>query len=239
MITNIAIIIPARNEEHTVTAFVTGLMSSYQKHISHVILVEDNSTDKTWQNMQKLSKRYPKVLLVRRSPPAGVGYAMREGIANLTDRDRYVLCMDCDFFTNIGDIKRMLAQISSYDGVVGSRFMPKGSRKRYPFMKLIANRAYHLLAQKMLGIPHYDLTNNFKLYTRSLVNRMAPLLTSGDFAINAELGYYPVVLGQSIGEVPVGWHERSATMGLSKFKILRVAPSYCKILFRCLRMKYF
>ncbi len=145
--------------------------------------------------------------------------------------------MDCDFIANVNDIKHFLREIKKYPGITGSRFIRKDSLENYPKLKLIANRSFHLLGKYLLNISNSDLTNNFKLYKRELLDIIKPYLISQDFAINAEIGFYPVLFGINIGQVPVFWKERSKQMGLSKFKILKVAPSYLGIFLRLLMMK--
>ena len=239
MTIDISVIIPARNEEKNLKKIIPAIFTRYKQYLTAVIIVDDNSTDKTYHVAATLQKKYPKIKVYRRAHPSGVGLAIRDGITQLSPKTKYVLFMDCDFLSNVPDIAKMIGKIKDAEGVVGSRFIEKDSLTNYPFPKLIANRLYHLLAQLLLGIKQSDLTNNFKLYRHELVDKITPFLTSTDFAINAEIGYYPIIMGAKIAEVPVHWQERNKNMGLSKFKILRVGPSYLLVLFRLVRMKFF
>lgn len=238
MIKNLSVIIPARNENHNLKKLVPALFERYHKNIFEIIIVNDNSTDDTPLTIQKLKNHFKKIKLINRQSSCGVGLALREGIKNLSPFSKYVLFMDCDFIINVPDIQKLIDAISSYDGVAGSRFLKKDSLKNYPFLKKIANRSYHFLAKIFLGINHSDLTNNFKLYRKELVDKIYPLLLSSDFAINSELGFYPPLLGATIGQIPVTWRERTRHMGFSKFKILKVGPSYLYIFLRLLLMKW-
>lgn len=238
MLTNLSIIIPAKNEEDNLPRIIPALFNRYGKNILELIVVNDNSTDNSKNLLTSLMKRYPKLKAVNRNTQPGVGYAIRIGIKNLFPKSKYVLFMDCDFLVNIPDIARMIDKIKDYDGIVGSRFIRKNGLHNYPKTKLIVNRLYHLLAKLLLGVRQEDLTNNFKLYKKELIDRLYPMLSSKDFAVNAELGFYPVLLGYKIGQVPVIWQERTKHMGLSKFKILRVGPSYLKVFLKMLLIKY-
>lgn len=238
MLANLSIIIPAKNEEDNLPKLIPSLFKRYDKYILEIIVVNDNSSDNSKNLLRSLMKRYPKLKAVNRNTKSGVGYAIKIGIKNLSPKSKYVLFMDCDFIINIPDIEKLIKSISHYDGVVGSRFLEKNSLTHYPLLKHIANRSYQILSQIILRIPHSDLTNNFKLYKKYLVDKIYPLLTASDFAINAELGFYPVLLGEKIGQVPVHWQERGKQMGLSKFKIFRVGPSYFKVFLKMLLMKY-
>lgn len=239
MIKNLSVILPANNEENNLRILIPELMKMYGRSILEIIVVNDNSTDDTGKAVTSLKGRYPAVKLINRTSRPGVGHAIRTGISHLSGKSRYVLLMDCDFLANTKDILLMMKYIKNSDGVVGSRFLVKNSLINYPLVKKIANRTYHLLAHLILGIPHRDLTNNFKMYKRELIDLVHPYLKSGNFAVNAELGYFPLLLRASIQEVPVIWSERTKQMGLSKFKILRVGPSYGKVLLRLIKVKYF
>lgn len=238
MITNLSIIIPARNEADNLPKLISQILQKYDTHLLEIIVVNDCSIDDSEKVIKELQKKSPKIRMVKRKDHPGVGLAIREGIKNISSKSKYVLFMDCDFLVNVPDILKLIQKVSLYDGVVGARFLEKNSLENYPFPKLFANRSYHFIAKTLLGINHTDLTNNFKLYNRKLVENISPLLSSRDFAINAELGYYPLLLGASIGQVPVRWQERKKNMGLSKFKILKVGPSYAKVLLKLILMKW-
>jgi glycosyltransferase involved in cell wall biosynthesis len=238
MITDISVIIPARNEEENLKKIIPKIIHCYNRHLREIIIVDDNSTDKTYSTSIFLQKKYPKIKIYRRKAPFGVGLAIRDGIANLSPYTKYVLFIDSDFIINVPDIAQMIQKIEKSDGVTGSRFSKKNSLTNYPFPKFVANRTYHLLAKLLLGARQNDLTNNFKLYRYGLVKKIEPFLKSNDFAINAEIGYYPAVMGAKIAQVPVRWQERDKNMGLSKFKILRVGPSYLSAFLRLARYKF-
>lgn len=237
MIQNISVILPAKNEAANLDRIIPAILGEYDKHILEVIIVDDCSQDKTLPTISQLKANYPKIKLIRRSGSSGVGLAIKEGIAHISQDSEFLLFMDCDFIQNVPDIAKFIQKIDKFDGIVGSRFIKKNSLENYPVVKLIANRSYHYLAKILLNVNHHDLTNNFKLYRRELVKKISPLLVSSNFAINAEMGFYPLLLGASIGEVSVRWQERTKHMGLSKFKILKVGPSYAYIFFRLILMK--
>lgn len=234
----LSIIIPAKNEETNLPQIIPALFRRYGENILEIIVVNNHSTDRSKVILVSLKKRYPKLKVINRHSQPGVGLAIKEGIQNISPESRYVLFIDCDFLANVPDIAKMLEKIKDYDVIVGSRFIRKNSLTNYPKTKLIVNRLYHFLAKILLGVKQEDLTNNFKLYKKKLVDRLYPMLSSKDFAVNAELGFYPVLLGYKIGQVPVIWQERSIHMGLSKFKILRVGPSYFKVFLKLIFMKY-
>lgn len=236
---NISVIIPCRNEEKNIPLIIPAILRRYKKYILEIIIVDDCSADSTELSVSKLKEKFPQVKYVKRIKNPGVGNALREGITHISKMSNWILFMDCDFIANVGDIETMIQKTKKCDGVVGSRFIEKKSLTDYPLPKRIANRSFHALIYVLMRYPHKDLTNNLKLYKKELVIQILPLLRSQDFAINAELGYFPFLYHAKIIETPVKWKERTKKMGLSKFRIFLVGPSYIRVLMRLVKYSLF
>jgi hypothetical protein len=142
--------------------------------------------------------------------------------------------MDCDFQHLLPELRELFdAAAQGYDVVVGSRFSRHSVLLNYPFQKIVANRGFHLIAQLLLRRRFRDLTNNLKLIRREVVERLA-LLEPG-FAVNAETGLQPLVMGFSVREVPISWINRTPDMGVSSFRLVQVGGGYWQVLGRLWR----
>lgn len=235
----ISVVIPAHNEEGNVEDMANILFKNFGRKILELIVVNDCSTDKTGEILEKLKKRYPKILQVVRKRNGGVGHAIRAGLSVVSKKATHVLMLDCDFTKNLEDIKRVVRVDDSIDGVLGSRYMKGGKLKNYPPGKKLGNRAFHIFCKFILDLEQVDVTNNFRFYKRQIIEQIRPHLISSGFSINAEVGLYPILLGFKISEVPVSWIQRTGGMGLSDFKVFKVAPGYVKIFLRAIKYKYF
>lgn len=235
----ISVVIPARNEEANVEKMVTLLMDNLRKQILEIIVVNDCSTDKTGELLNKLAKKYTKLKPIHRRKNGGVGNAIREGLVSVSDKTEYVLMLDCDFVENVGDVKKLIEASGNYDGLLGSRYMEGGGLIDYPTPKKVANRVFHMLARFLLRIKNIDVTNNFRLYKYEIIDHIRPLLKSSGFSVNAETGLYPILLGYKIHEVPVTWHGRTQEMGKSAFNVARAGPGYINVLWNAIKLKYF
>jgi glycosyltransferase involved in cell wall biosynthesis len=230
-----SIVIPAHNEENNLQKIIPALFKELDRHSIEIIVVNDASSDKTREVVERLMKRYRKLRLVSRVPPCGVGRALRDGYKAVSRKSEWILSMDCDFLENIGEIPRLVKEAEKgYDGVIGSRYISEGRLVNYPVIKKIANRMYHILIRLSLGIKQKDLTNNFKLYKKEVFNYIP--LSATDFAINAETGIYPILCGYRIAEAPVSWVQRY--FDKSDFKVFRLAPSYLRVAAQAFRLKY-
>lgn len=228
----VSVVVPCRNEEMNVADVVRGLETYYGEYLHEIVLVDDNSEDGTKEVMEDLAARDPLVRPVYRTPPAGVGRAIADGYRATTGQ--YVLSMDCDFQHLLPEFQDLFdAAAAGRDVVVGSRFSRHSVLLNYPVQKIIANRGFHVLAQLLLRRRFRDVTNNLKLMRREVVDSLQ--LSEPGFAVNAETGLQPILMGYSVEEVPISWVNRDPGMGVSSFKLAKVGGGYWRVLFRLWR----
>ena len=228
---SVSVVIPCHNEEMNVPRIVDSLLSAYGSYIHEIIIVNDNSTDRTEVVTRAAAARIPKVKLINRTPPNGVGRALRDGYA--AAQGRYILSMDCDFIQLLPEFRDLFAAIAKgYDGAIGSRFSHDSVLVNYPFVKILGNRAFHALVKLLLLPRSRDLTNNLKLYKSEVFRSID--IEQPHFAANAETGLKAVLAGYLIREVPMSWINRTDDMGSSTFRTLRVAPNYFSALMKIL-----
>jgi hypothetical protein len=215
---------------------INGIRDFFGEYIHEIIPIDDNSQDGTGNVLRKLAAEDPIIKPVFRSPPNGVGRAIADGYRVASGR--YVLSMDCDFQHLLPEIRDMFdAAAEGYDVVVGSRFSRHSVLLNYPFQKIIANRGFHVIAQIMLFRHFRDLTNNLKLMRREVVDELQ--LTQPGFAVNAETGLQPLLMGYAVKEVPISWINRTPDMGVSSFNLAKVGGGYWQVLFQLWRRTIF
>ena len=233
---NLAVVLIAHNEEQGIGAMLEGLLANYSREILDIIVVDDASTDRTAAIADNWAKQNDKVRLIRRSPPCGVGRALKTGFSNLKPQVEYVLTMDSDFVENIAQVRLLIDAMErgNCDGVIGSRFVEGGRVVRYPLFKRLMNRFFHTVVKAIFHVKQNDLTNNFKLYRAEIFCSLP--WRSDDFAMNAETGLLPVLAGYRLVEVPVVWVDRAPTMGKSKFGLLKHGSGYLRVIFHAARV---
>jgi dolichol-phosphate mannosyltransferase len=230
-----SVVVPSHNEEMNVGPLVETLLHLYGDYIHEIIIVNDNSADRTAEVTREIARRHPRVRLIDRRPPNGVGLALRDGCAAATGR--YILTMDCDFvqiLPEIGDLFDAIA--AGRDGAIGSRFSHESVMINYPFFKTLCNRAFHLLAKLLVTRRVHDVSNNLKLYRAEIFKTIT--IEEPHFAANAELGLKAMLAGYDIEEVPASWINRTIDMGSSSFRIVTSAPNYLGTLVRALSIAW-
>ena len=223
----VSVVIPCHNEEMNVGPLVERILELYGDYIYEIIPVNDGSTDSTAEVLSQLAQADARVKPLHRQPPNGVGLAISEGLAAATGN--YVLTMDCDFQHLLPEFRELFdGAAAGFDVVIGSRFSRHSVLLNYPFAKIFANRAFHVLAVLLFGRRIRDVTNNLKIMRREVVADLQ--LRQPGFAVNAETGLQPLLMGYKVEQVPISWINRTPGMGTSSFRLMRVGGGYWGVL---------
>jgi len=230
----LSVVVPCHNEESNIASLVDNLKGYFDAYIHEIVLVDDNSRDRTAEIGEALAKDDPRIKVIRRTPPNGVGRALRDGLAAATGD--YVLLMDCDFQHILPELADLFDAVAEgADVAIGSRFSRESVLLNYPFNTILANRAFHTLVRILFKKDLRDVTNNLKLMKRKVTENLR--LKSHDFAANAETGLLPILMGYQVKEVPISWVGRSADMGFSSFNLAKTGPNYLKVFWRLFRQQ--
>jgi dolichol-phosphate mannosyltransferase len=238
----LSIIIPARDEEGCIASTVEHLHLELElREVPHeIIVVDDGSTDRTWEILQIEQSRInnPKSTILRpvKSPgPHGFGRAITRGLDAMSG-DAVVIMM-ADESDDCRDVVRYWEKLNEgYDCVFGSRFMKGGGVIDYPPVKLFFNRLANAFVRVLFGHGLNDTTNAFKAYRKTVVDGIRPIL-SPHFNITVEMPLKAIVRGYSFATIPITWRNRRH--GVAKLKIKEMGSRY---LFICLYVwmeKYF
>lgn len=224
----VSLVIPAHNEEDNIEVLVKELIERLRENNINmeIIIVNDNSKDKTGEKAERLAEFYPFIRVVHRKPPAGFGRAIKDGFK--VARGNLLIPVMGDLSDDPEDVLKLIKKAEEgYDVVYGSRFIEGGMIEDYPLLKLLANRCFNNLVRLAFGIKHRDITNAFKAYRKEVIEKIGiDNLESNHFDLTVELPLKAHILGFSSVEVPVTWHGR--TSGVSKLKLTRMGHLYIK-----------
>lgn len=233
----LSVVIPAHNEEGCIERTVRILHGHLSaERIDHeILIVNDNSSDRTEEILLQLQKEIPTVSFINNSPPNGFGFAVRQGLENYTG-DAVAVYM-ADGSDRPEDLVQFFEALENkqVDCVFGSRFVRGAKVVGYPLPKLVLNRIANLFIQVVFGLRYNDVTNAFKLYRRRVIDGLKPFL-SHHFNLTVELPLKAVVRGYSYTVVPSDWINRKT--GTSKLKIQEMGSRYLFIVLYCLIEKW-
>ena len=208
------ILIPTYNESISIVELLHSLATIQSRFQFDVVVLDDNSPDKTADIAQGLG--YSWVEVIRRPGKAGLGAAYRAGFESVLRSDKYthVVTMDADGSHRVQDLPAMLAAASSIsDGlrsiVLGTRWMPGGSVVNWPRSRQLLSKAGTRYAQSILRIPLRDLTGGFRIYSTSLLRSLNLRdMTATGYCFQIEMAMASDLSGAEQIEVPITFVER-------------------------------
>ena len=115
-------------------------------------------------------------------------------------------------------------------------FSREGRAVDYPLPKKILNRLGNKSIQVLFRIPCNDITNAFKMYRRSVIAGIQPLLAH-HFNLTVELPLKAITRGYRYAVVPNSWVNRAE--GKSKFRVKEMGSRYFFIVLYCYLEKLF
>ncbi len=233
----LSVVLPARDEEGCIASTVEHLHVELRlHHVPHeIIVVDDGSTDATWEKLQEACTRIPPLRPIQNTGQHGFGRAIIFGLDNMSG-DAAVIMM-ADESDDARDVVRYWQLLNEgWDAVLGSRFIKGGGTIDYPWIKMRVNRLANFFIRILFQIKLNDTTNAFKAYRRTVIEGCRPLL-SPHFNLTVELPLKTIVRGYSWTVIPITWRNRRT--GVPKLKIKEMGSRY---LFICLYVwleKYF
>lgn len=236
-LTLLSVVIPARNEAGCLASTIEHLHLELRLHdVPHeLVVVDDGSTDETWQILCELRRTIPTLRPVQNLGLHGFGRAIIFGLDQIRGDAAVIMMSDeSDDCRDVVTYWRLLNQ--GWDAVFGSRFIRGGGVIDYPAHKWIVNRLANAFLRVLFNIPLNDTTNAFKAYRRTVIDGCRPFL-SPHFNLTVELPLKTVVRGYSWTVTPITWRNRRS--GISNLKIREMGSRYLFIALYCWLEKYF
>lgn len=221
----VSIIIPARNEEKSIEKTILSLKSNL-KIPYRLLIINDQSTDQTAEIVKNLIKSDKNIALINTSSNRG-GFANALSLGFQKSPDEFVLPVMADLCDDPKTIDKMYQKmLEGFDIVAGSRYIKDGGKIGGPRLQGFLSEFVCKSLKIITGVPTTDLSNSFKIYRKSILNKTRLDPTKG-VEISMDLTLQVYFKGGKITEVPTYWKGRK--MGKSKFKILERFPRYLKI----------
>jgi len=234
----LSIIIPTFQEEKSIKNTLKVINEGLTKEMFEfeIIVVDDNSYDQTKKIISNFSKINPNIHFYLNDSSKGFGNSIVKGIEY--SKGIYVAIMMADLSDSVDDLINYYNTIlnnKKLDCVFGDRWS-ENSVKNYPFFKKVVNRTGNIILMKLFKTNYSDFTNSFKLYKRSALKEISPII-SNHFSITLELPLKMIARGYNYKVVSNKWENREH--GVSKMQIFNSIVTYSLITVYCLIDKYF
>jgi glycosyltransferase involved in cell wall biosynthesis len=209
-----ALVLPTYNERENLAAMVAAIQALPTP--IHIIVVDDNSPDGTGAIADELAARLPAIEVIHRAGKLGLGTAyaagFRQAIAGGND---LILTMDADFSHDPSYLPAILAASRRYDLVIGSRYVPGGGVRNWPWHRQALSWGANAIAHLLLGLHARDCTAGFRCYRRQVLETVDPAsIRANGYSYLIEMLYCCERSGFAVGEVPIIFADRR--LGQSK-----------------------
>ncbi len=205
---------PTYNEADNIGKIIPVVLA--QSDGLDVLVIDDNSPDRTGDVVAEMAKQNPRIKLIRRKKKLGLGTAYVLGFRHAI-KQGYDYCfeMDADFSHPPEKIPEMIALLKDYDLVIGSRYSDGISIVNWPIKRLLLSYFACLYARKVTGCPVRDLTAGFKAYRCEMLKKLdLNQLKEDGYGFQIEIDFMIWRKGGRIKEIPIIFTERRA--GVSK-----------------------
>lgn len=214
---DVSIVVPLFNEEESLPELCAWIerVAVANNYTYEIILVDDGSTDCSWNVIQSLSERDAHIKGIKFQRNYGKSAALNEGFKVVTGE--VVITMDADLQDSPDEIPGLLRMITedNFDLVSGWKKV-----RHDPITKTIPSKFFNWVTTKTTGIKLHDFNCGLKAYRLKLVKNIE---------VYGEMHrYIPVIAKWSgfrkIGEKVV--EHRARKYGTSKFGIERFIKGF-------------
>ena len=211
------VIIPTYNEKENIEAIVRATFS--QRKAFHILIVDDNSPDRTSEIVKNLIAEFPKQLfLEKRIGKHGLGTAYIHGFKwAITKKYNYIIEMDADFSHNPKDLIRLYnaCHKEGADLSIGSRYSQGVNVVNWPMKRVLLSYFASKYVRFITRIPVFDTTAGFVCWKRNVLETInLDKIRFVGYAFQIEMKFKAWKHKFNIKEVSVIFTDR--TLGTSK-----------------------
>ena len=196
----LSVIIPTYNEADNIPILLKRLATALQSIEYEVIVVDDNSPDRTWEVAESFARESDNLRVIRRLNERGLSSAVVYGMSVAVGSSVAVIDADCQHDESILPAMHNAVLNESYDVCVGSRASDGGSYGEWSPARRFISWVAATLARMMLPVKITDPMSGFFVISREIYLNLAPEINPRGFKILLEfIGRNPQLSIKEIG----------------------------------------
>lgn len=198
----IIVVVPAYNAEKTLESVIKRIPNDFMKKIYEIIVVDDGSTDKTFQVAERLGLK-----IIKHSKNRGYGGAQKTGFSEgLKDGADFVILLHSDGQYSPEYLPRIIQPLldSKYDAVFGSRMLGGDVLKGgMPINRYVGNKFLTFIENIVFGMHISEFHSGYRAYSRKVLENVNFRNNSDSFIFDSEILVQIKERKMKIGEVPI------------------------------------
>jgi undecaprenyl-phosphate 4-deoxy-4-formamido-L-arabinose transferase len=207
----VSVVVTVLNEEGAVDELYRRIAAALEGVAWEAVVVDDGSTDGTWQRLAALHERDARWRAVRFKRNFGQHPAMHAGLARA--RGAQIVTMDGDLQNEPEDIPRLLAALDRAEVASGRRVARRDAARR-----TVPSRVINGLLRRFTGVPISDFGCAFNGYRRDAIEPLMGAIGRQKFT-----KALVVQSGVSVEEVDVSHAASQSGSRYSPFRLVRLA----------------
>ena len=208
----ISVVVTLYNERGTVDELVRRTAAGLEGEPFELLLVDDGSTDGTWEEIERLHAADPRVRGVRLKRNFGQHPAMHAGLVRA--RGEVLVTMDGDLQNSPEEIPKLVAPVRNGTDVASGR----RAARRDSWGRTLPSRLVNGMLRRFTGVSIADFGCAFNAYRRSAVEPMLGAIGRQKFTKALVLSG-----GASVVEVDVSHEQRRGPSRYSPLRLTRLA----------------
>jgi glycosyltransferase involved in cell wall biosynthesis/precorrin-6B methylase 2 len=205
--------IPVYNERPVIQRSLLGVLEAPLPELMHreLIVVDDHSTDGTFEILRRFAAEHPEVKLFRHAVNRGKGAAIRTAIGEATGD--FALIQDADLEYDPTDYPKLLRPLldGHADAVFGSRYLSGPQRSVLPFWHSMINKFLTLASNMFSNLNLTDMETCYKVFRTDLLKSVP--IRSDRFGFEPEIVMKSAKRKFRIYETPISYHGRTYEEG--------------------------
>lgn len=202
----LSLIIPAYNEEQRLPRSLQQVSDfiDQQSYASEVLVIENGSTDRTFEIATDFARQHPK-FRVERAEGRGKGLAVRQGM--LAAGGEWRMMLDADLSMPVSEIPRFVPpQNGGAEITIASREAPGAVRYNEPDYRHIGGRVINAMI-RILALPGLQDTQcGFKCFSARVAEELFSKQIMSGWSFDVEILYMACQRGYAIRELAIPWY---------------------------------
>jgi glycosyltransferase involved in cell wall biosynthesis len=237
----VSIIMPAYNEAGRIAESIEETAKTFNEFgcLWELIVMDDGSSDETYEKALELSKKYPDQVVIKKNPyNLGKGRAIKKSLRYVTGD--YMVFLDADMDLHPLQVQTLfdIMRLDNADIVIGSKLHPN-SVVNYPLDRRIISFIYYLLVRILFNLPCHDTQTGLKLFKTEVLRNVFPRILVKKFAFDLEVLVNAHHLGYRIAEAPIVLKSQRRYGRIGPTSIITTFWDTIAIFYRMYILKYY
>ncbi len=220
----LSVIVPCFNERAAIADTIETLSQVLgTSGTDEIIVVDDGSTDGSFDIAKGLKRRHPKLNVLRHETNRGYGAALKTGIRRA--QSELIAITDADGTYPNAQLPDLVTEITEADMVVGAR---TGENVYYSPIRRIPKFFLQYYCRWITNQPIPDINSGLRVFRKSVVNRFLHVLPD-TFSFTTTITLAMMTNDYAVRFVPINYSQRK---GKSKINPIRDTIRFCQLILR-------